>query len=461
MSIDGGGMVRTAFPSGSRGGRISRGEFVRQHLTEAVADFLSFSGNTNDLLNGLEGFPPREWNRTLAWLHDAGLALYFLQELKDANATDILPRSALSRLEENLAANRRRVAFMSRQFDSINQKFQHAGVKYVAVKGFSLVPEFCPDASLRHQSDFDYLVDRQSLTGAQQVLMDAGYLLTKCTANEFVFLMPSSGIPPAADEQYEAHAPYAVELHLGFWDSNLHGVHLEEPEFSVENTITKTWEEVVFRALPVEDAFLLQVIHAFHHLLTGWVRMSWLYEIGHFLNQQAQDTRFWERIESRIESDPLLREMVVVVAELSAWFFGSPLPPHFAIWAENLRPTVRLWIQNYARTWAFKNQLGQVSLFSVDKFVLFLHQQYLPDARARRHLIRMRLLPLEQLFRRAHSITNPFSTNPRRRAQQLERVLIRLVFHVTGGLRYLWEIRRWRRLNKAIAPPDFQTSVVR
>jgi Uncharacterised nucleotidyltransferase len=434
---------------------------VRQHLAEAVADFLSFSGNTCDPLNELKGFAPRDWKRTLTWLHDAGLALYFLQKLKDANATDLLPKSALSRLEQNLAANQRRVAFMSRQFDSINQKFESAGVKYVAVKGFSLVLKFCPDASLRHQSDFDYLVDRQSLTGAQQVLMNAGYLLNKHTANEFVFLMPSAGIPPAADEQYEAHAPYAVELRLAFWDFDSHGVFFREPEFSVHNTKTHRWRGLTFRALPDEDAFLLQVIHAFNHLLAGWVRMSWLYEIGYFLNHQALDTLLWARIEHRVESDPLLREIVAVVTELSAQFFGARLPSKFGVWAENLRPAVRIWIQNYARTWAFKNQLGQVSLFSVDKFVLFLHQQYLSDARARRHLIRMRLLPLEQLFRRAHSITNPFSTNPRGRTRQLERALIRLVFHVTGGLRYLWEIPRWRRLNKGTARPAFQISAIR
>src|ERR1700690_1675461 len=101
---------------------MGRGWFVRQHLTEAVADFLSFSGSTSDSLNELKGFTPREWKRTLAWLHDAGLALYLLQKLKDANATGILPKSVLFRLEENLAANRRRVAHMSQQFDSINQK---------------------------------------------------------------------------------------------------------------------------------------------------------------------------------------------------------------------------------------------------------------------------------------------------------------------------------------------------
>ena len=130
---------------------------------------------------------------------------------------------------------------MARQFDFLNQKLDDAGVRYAAVKGFSLVPHFCPDASLRHQSDFDYLVDNRALPIAQRVLEDAGYALKKHKTNEFVFLMPSAGAPPSTDEQYEAHAPHAVELRLAFCDSELHGVALKEPEFSVDNVSTCRW----------------------------------------------------------------------------------------------------------------------------------------------------------------------------------------------------------------------------
>jgi len=432
---------------------------MRRMLAEAIVDFLSFSGNASDHLNEIGGFHHRDWEHTLNWLRDAGLSFYLLQKLKDTNATDILPKSALSRLEDNLKVNRRRVARLSRQFNSLNQKFDAAGVKYVVVKGFSLVPQFCPDASLRHQIDLDYLVNRQSLSVAQHVLEAEGYFLKKHSTNEFVFLPQSAQVPVLADEQSEEHAAYAVELHLAFWDSDLHIMFLAEPEFSVENIVNRRWQGVGFRALPEEDAFLLQVIHAFHHLLTGWVRMSWLYEIGYFLNQQATDTLLWGRIERRVGSDPLLREMLAVVTELSAQFFEAPLPSTFGKWVEDIRPTVRIWIRNYARTWAFENQNAEVSLFSTDKLVLFLHQQYLSEASARRHLIRKRLVPLEQFFRRARSITTLSSTNSGERTRQLHRVLVRLLFHVTGSLRFFWEIPRWRRLNKA-THPGLQTSVI-
>lgn len=428
---------------------------MRHALADAILDLLSFSAKTAEPPSELREFRTRDWEQALNWLHDAGLALYLLQKLKDTNATDILPSSILSRLEENLAANRRRVASMACEFDLLNRKLDDAGVRYAAVKGFSLVPHFCPDASLRHQSDFDYLVDNQSLPGAQRVLEDAGYALRKYKKNEFVFLMPSAGTPPPTDEQYEARAPHAVELRLAFWDSELHGVALTEPKFSVDDVSVQQWQGTVFRTLPEEDAFLLQVIHAFNHILTGWVRLSSLYEIGYFLNLRSEDPLTWERTERRIGDNPLLREAVVLVTELSTHFFRAPLPSTSRIRARELRPPVRIWIQNYARRWAFARNQVDLSLFSAAKVVLFLHQQYLSDQKARRRLLQSRLLPLEKLFRRAQSVATS-STNSGGRGRQLKRILIRLLFHVTGGLRYAWEIPRWRWLNRATThlPPS-------
>jgi hypothetical protein len=425
---------------------------VKPALADSILDVLGFSGRADDPLCKLSGFRCRDWNYALSWLHDAGLALYLLQKIKDTNATSVLPTSILSCLEKNLAANQRRVANMARQFESLNQNFNRAGVKYAVVKGFSLVPLFCPDASLRHQSDLDYLIDRRSLPIAQGALEDAGYSLKKYSANEFVYLMPSAKRALLAEQQYEAHTSHAVELRLAFWDSDSHSVPLKEPEFSVDNVSTHRWQELVFPTLPIEDAFLLQVIHAFNHILTGWMRMSWLYEIEYFLNQRSTDRSLWESVERRIGDDPLLREMLIVVAGLSARLFRAPLPATSRVWAEDLRPPVRIWLDNYARTWVFgKNRADQFSLFSVAKLVLFLHQQYLSDTFSRRHLLRTRLLPWEQLFRRVRSISSNSSANSRGRGRQLKRELIRLIFHVTGGLRYLWEIPRWRRLNRVMA----------
>jgi hypothetical protein len=150
---------------------------VKRTVAEDVVNFLSFSGKTSAHVSELKGFRDRERKQGVSWVHDAGLALYLLQKLKQRNDTDILPTAILSRLEENLAANRRRVVYMARRFEFLNQKLSAAGVRYAAVKGFSLVPQFCPDASLRHQSDFDYLVDHGSLPLTNRI--GGGWILSQ------------------------------------------------------------------------------------------------------------------------------------------------------------------------------------------------------------------------------------------------------------------------------------------
>ena len=109
---------------------------------EDVVGFLSFSGVHRDRLNAIEKFKQREWKHVLPWLVDAGLAFYFLQRLKETNASGVVPAPVLSRLERNFASNQLRVDAMSRRFDAINHRFNEAGVHYAVIKGFSLVPQF-------------------------------------------------------------------------------------------------------------------------------------------------------------------------------------------------------------------------------------------------------------------------------------------------------------------------------
>src|SRR5579864_5104219 len=169
---------------------------MKPKLAEAIIGFLSFSGEACAQVPQLRKFSERDWDRGLKWLDETGLALYFLQKVKDAAVASVVPAMVLSGLEKRFTANQKRVAHMARQFEFLNARFRDAGVRYAVVKGFSLVPQFCPDATLRHQGDFDYLIDDQSLPGAQRVLREAGYGLTSLYPGpEFTFLLPSMGTP--------------------------------------------------------------------------------------------------------------------------------------------------------------------------------------------------------------------------------------------------------------------------
>ena len=156
---------------------------------------------------------------------------------------------------------------MSRRFDALNRSFNEAGIGYAVLKGLSLVPQFCPYAPLRHQGDFDYLVDARSLSAAQRVLVEAGYVPKDSPSRqEFIFVTPGAAAPSRSGRQYPADAPHAVELHLDVWDSDQLRLPTLPNLFTVERVTPHEWNGFVFPALTDEDAFLLQVVHACQHL---------------------------------------------------------------------------------------------------------------------------------------------------------------------------------------------------
>jgi len=421
---------------------------MKQTPAETIVRFLSFAiDQCDEPLNAIERFSPRQWERVLQWLDDAGLAFYFFQKLKDAKASDAIPQSVLSRLQHNLDANQLRVEEMSHRFDRINKKFNDAGIRYAAVKGFSLVPEFCPHAPLRYQADFDYLVDENSLPAACRVLVEAGYISRDSRSSmERIYVIPG-GRPSRGAEQYSPRTPHAVELHTDMWDGDMHQLPQIPNLFFLDRAISKRWNGLTFPALCDEDAFLLQVLHACHHLFASWIRMSCLFEIGHFLNQRANDSESWKQIEQSVGDSPTLCEFVVIVTELVSRLFASPVPPLIHAWASKIRPPSRVWIEHYGRRCVFSELPGyQFSLFSTSKFVLFLHQQFRLDTPAGTSVVRQRPFPSSRLSRIAASLKKDPSLALK--ASWWGHLVRRRLFHLLGGLLYVCEIPRWHWRNR-------------
>lgn len=422
---------------------------MKRTLPETVVEYLGFLRERPGNPDALKCFTSPEWNNCLPWLHDAGIALYFLQRLKSTGNSGIVPKCIVDNLEHCFDANRRRTSYLADRFRMINQQFEETGVRYAVVKGFSLVPQFCPEMELRLMSDLDYLVDPESLPTAQKVIERAGYLFRSSTSSHFAFINRQIAKRPEPHEQYDAGTPHAVELHLSLWEAKTYGLSLAEPKFLPCEVEIQTWQDCLFPALAGEDVFLLQCIHAFGHILTYWMRMSWLYEISYFLNRQATDEMFWVRFKDRAEHDPVVREVVAVVVALATQFFSAPVPPLIADWIRKVRPAVRVWIDHYARTWIFGNNHHGCDFvfFPTAKLVLFLHQQYSSDKDA---IFSKRLIPLRgfsQLFSKRDSISGTILGSGLRSRRHLLR---KTLFHVGSGVRYVWEVPRWRRLNRII-----------
>lgn len=427
---------------------------MSQSPAETIVQFLGFSvEHREQALAGIEQFRTRQWERALPWLDDAGLPFYFLQKLKDVNAIDRIPASVCGRLQQNFMANQLRVEDMSRRFDLINKKFNDAGIRYAVLKGFSLIPEFCPYSPLRYQGDLDYLVDDQSFPVASRVLVEAGYRAKESLSRvEKIFVIPGA-TPCRGPEQYSSRAPHAVELHTKMWDGEMHQLPQIPNLFFLDRAVHQRWNGLTFPALCNQEAFLLQILHTCNHLFTLWMRMSNLFEVAYFLNRRADDVEFWNQTAQAVGEMPILREFVVIVAELVARLFGAPLPALLRAWEVKIRPASRVWIEHYARRCAFSDlPFYQFRLFPTVKFALFLHQQFREDASVSKSVVRKRLVPFARLSQMASSLKQhpSLALKPSWWGQHM--FVRRSIFHILASFRYLLEVPRWRWRNRNQVP---------
>jgi hypothetical protein len=418
---------------------------VKRTRPEDIVAFMRFSGAEPNHPR----FPDtseRNWTSLLRWLDDSGMAFYFLQRLQDEGAAESVPGWVLSQLKQDFLANQHRSDYLRQRFAFLNQAFGDAGLKYAVLKGFSHVPQFCPNAALRHQGDLDYLVDERSLPTAQRLLEAAGYRLKPAISDqEFVYLL--AGVDAPSHGRCYAPEFHAVELHLDVWDSDLNRLPMMDRLFSVERTAVRQIGELSFPALNEQDAFLLQVVHTCSHLFTYWIRMSCLYEIAYFLTRRASDVDFWNQVADKVGDNLVLQELTVVVSELVAKLFAAPLPQLIQEWGQAVRPAIRVWIDNYAQQCAFSDlPVHRFNPFPQSKLILFLHQQY-EGLCTEQNLVRNQLIVPTRLVRMRRAVTEKPSLLLSRKWWKRQRVVRRGMFHALSGIRYAVEIPRWRWLN--------------
>lgn len=419
---------------------------MNRNLRKEIAGCLRVAGSVDAHLSALRKFSRRDWETSLEWLHLSGIALTFWDRLQNLGAEDVVPASVGASLAAVFAEHRLRVAAMAQEFDSLNRQFESAGIAYAVWKGFALIPEFYPDASLRPTYDYDYLVTAETHPLAQQVLIAAGYV---CKRDNNAMRHLTFALPALASNSwnmpgslYAATFPRKVELHQRLWFDEAFNIPLQVPERILDRKVRRTWQGVSFYSLGQEDALLFQALHAFQHILHNWCRLGWLWEIAHFLEHRSRDTSFWTRFYIHLEGNKQLSEIVSMVFMLAAALFHAPLPtPTNERVRGAMRGQVSLWVDQYGLSSALDN-------FAENKYTLFLYREFVRDKATWRKIQRGRLLPLRRPNRVAGA-RNTNTSNPLRTIwKQGWYVMQRLAHHSVSGAAYLWESARWQRLRR-------------
>jgi len=416
---------------------------MNRALAQCVVESLRVTGPFEEPLVRLGTFSRRDWQQTLPWLDDGGLALYLLDRVNGSGLREVLPIEIEARLGRNLDSNRRRLAEMKEEFESLNRRFEAAGVEYAVLKGFALIPDYCPDAVLRSQYDYDYLVPAGSLEKAQQALEAAGYSKKVKSPGfekmgESLFAAEPLSLPAPDENFYSANIPRTVELHLSLWESDRDKIGLKSPADALDRKSLANCECLRFPVLADDDTLVFQALHAFQHILTYWCRPSCFLEIAYFIAQRRSDAAFWERFRSRLEGGRYLVEVVGLVFAMTALLFKAPIPTEVRAWTtENLSAAVSLWVQRHGRNWA-------LARFPGSKLSLLVHREFIEDRDVWKEIRRSRLFPWHRPAKVVESGDPTLRSHWLATWHQWRFVWSRLEFHLHALLSYAWELPRWK-----------------
>jgi len=383
----------------------------------AVLAALSFQSD----FSALAAFPPLQsenGQRLLRWLDLSGLSLVLLSRLQASEPTPSMSTEWLDALAQRLARNLLRTRDMLTEFKRVNDAFRLHGVTAIALKGFTLAPDFCEDLTLRHQADFDFLVHQDSVERAAVALQRCGYSTSQLNKTaETCFVTPLRHIPSADDDLYALQHHRQVDLHTSLFEQTP-WIQIQVPQDCLEHAHIQSVYGIDFLALSLADKFILQVFHAFRHSFRSWIRPSWLLEIGRCMEQHQDDIALWTSIIERAGHTRLTRDIFAFVLELVTRLFRMPVPAPLRYWTkETPSLAVRTWLDAFGVDWAISDWPGSLTN-------LFLAAEFIPERSLRLQYCRSRLFP-----RKSHASMGAVATTSRNMFLKLQTTRLSYLAH--------------------------------
>ncbi len=389
----------------------------------ALASFSSFNAN--------------ERHSLLHWLDQSGLALPFVHRLRQCGAASLVPDDLLDALQQRLAKNVTRFCDMLVEFRRLNESLRQHGVFAATLKGFSLAPDFCENLALRHQTDFDFLVDPKSVPAAAEAFQSCGYATAALSDSaESCFTTPLRHIPSEADDIYSPQRHCQADLHTSIWEDTP-WLKVNVPHDCLQYAETADLHSVHFYSLSFEDKFLMQVLHLFRHSFRSWIRLSWLLEIATCLQLHDHDESLWQRVIQRAGEDRLTKRIFAFVLGLANRLFDCRVPSHLLSWSsQGFSPTMRTWLDHFSLDWAIADWPGSLNN-------LFFAAEFIPDRRSRLLYLRSRLLPRRGQTSIGAVATNDGASSWKVNAARLRYTAGRSAAHLKSLLCLPWQHLRW------------------
>jgi hypothetical protein len=375
------------------------------------------------------------WERSYRWLNASGMALYLLDRLTKMGLERAVPAETLLRLQESQRGNRARAEEMFREFVTINTLFQEAGVRYVNLKGISLIPGYCVDPCLRFQLDLDLLVESKDEHRCDEILNQLGYRLRGVNGKTREYKAGVDALPELRD-MYQPKPQRSVEIHLTD-ESQLNSSGVDDRFTRAQ---PQTWNGFTFPALCEGHKFLAQAKHLFGHLRGEWTRVAWVLEYRNYVHSRRKDDAFWSEVRELAEGDPEAPIAIGMASRIAAMAFGDYEVPALDSWTSEVLPgTFNLWIERYAS-----------DLLSTDfpgsKLYLLL-DDHKGSKRMQAAARLKKLLPIRRPPKIVYSAESmPLSARLSGWREENKYFWFRLRFHIATGLQYLMEAPRWRRV---------------
>jgi hypothetical protein len=292
--------------------------------------------------------------RLLHWLDVSGLALHFLRECDSRHLTgDILP-ALIAQLRARQKRNRLRIDIQLEELRRVSEALQAANIPFAVRKGFALTPAFCADQYLRHQVDIDLVIDEANASPSVATLTSLGYYTDHIDNDEFLLIADSAAAPPAPDDIY-ALRERRIELHSVLWDA-LAGSASPQARLSQIRLEEHRVGGVEFTVLPLEITAVGQLLHAVKHLQTGWLRLSWLWELHWFITQTTPSEEFWKEVLILAQLSRVQERGVATVFLLLNRAFDTEPPAAVLPLRKDLPVSVRSWTHGRCDEFLFRER---------------------------------------------------------------------------------------------------------